>query len=478
MRLRTRPRCSRRATSSLLAIVALEIPLALDLRDRVDAEVRSQADGQADLVAASAARPARAARSRASSTRARPRGGRTVRGRVIVVDRDGAAAGRQPGAGRPGASYATAPRSPRALRGDAPSRHAPQRHARHRPARDRGADRRAAARIVGAVRVTQSVAARPPRRAATIVELVLVGVAVLLMGLVAGRCHRARRSRGRCGASSATARRVAGGDLDARADAPRAAPSSARWRGSFNEMTDAGGRAARAPSGASSPTPRTSCARRWPACGCASRRRGAAGRRRRADLDAADARGRPPRRIVDDLLALSRTGERGAPARDVRPRRCRRVAPPSASRARRRASRRRAAGRDEAPAAPSVAARRADLDRMLDVLMENALALRRRRRRDRDRRACRRDRGARPRARAWKPARRRRCSSASIAARPRRRDRHRSRPLDRARIARGWGGEVTLRARAGGGAVAAIVIPVERGSGSGAAADAGLEVPA
>ena len=39
----------------LLAIVALEVPLALSLRDRVDAEVRSQARGQADLVAATVA---------------------------------------------------------------------------------------------------------------------------------------------------------------------------------------------------------------------------------------------------------------------------------------------------------------------------------------------------------------------------------------------------------------------------------------
>ena len=39
----------------LLAIVALEVPLAISLRDRVDAEVRSQARSQADLVAATVA---------------------------------------------------------------------------------------------------------------------------------------------------------------------------------------------------------------------------------------------------------------------------------------------------------------------------------------------------------------------------------------------------------------------------------------
>ena len=38
----------------LLAVVALGIPLALSLRDRVDAEVRDQARSEANVVAASA----------------------------------------------------------------------------------------------------------------------------------------------------------------------------------------------------------------------------------------------------------------------------------------------------------------------------------------------------------------------------------------------------------------------------------------
>src|SRR3954453_18690582 len=38
----------------VLALVALEVPLALSLRDRVDSEVRSQAAEQADLVAGTA----------------------------------------------------------------------------------------------------------------------------------------------------------------------------------------------------------------------------------------------------------------------------------------------------------------------------------------------------------------------------------------------------------------------------------------
>ena len=73
----------------LLAIVALGVPLASSLSARVNDEVRSQAQSQADLVAATAAdllAPARRKRARACSrTRPRP----SVRGRVLVVDRDG-----------------------------------------------------------------------------------------------------------------------------------------------------------------------------------------------------------------------------------------------------------------------------------------------------------------------------------------------------------------------------------------------------
>ncbi len=39
----------------LLALIALGVPLALSLRDRVDTEVESQARSQADVVAATAA---------------------------------------------------------------------------------------------------------------------------------------------------------------------------------------------------------------------------------------------------------------------------------------------------------------------------------------------------------------------------------------------------------------------------------------
>ena len=65
----------------LLAIVALEVPLALSLRDRVDAEVRSQARSQADVVAATVAGNLDDAETLDGTVR---RAAETVRGRVVT----------------------------------------------------------------------------------------------------------------------------------------------------------------------------------------------------------------------------------------------------------------------------------------------------------------------------------------------------------------------------------------------------------
>ena len=70
----------------LLAVVAFGVPLAISLRDRVDAEVKGQAQSQADLLAASApellGQDNRRTLDRLVSTSAE-----SVRGRVVVVDR-------------------------------------------------------------------------------------------------------------------------------------------------------------------------------------------------------------------------------------------------------------------------------------------------------------------------------------------------------------------------------------------------------
>ncbi len=99
----------------LLALIALGVPLAVSLRDRVDAEVRGQARSQADVVAASASelldprqRPALRHLVRISAD--------SVRGRVIVVDRRGRLLADSAGAPA-GRSYADRPEVRAALSG-------------------------------------------------------------------------------------------------------------------------------------------------------------------------------------------------------------------------------------------------------------------------------------------------------------------------------------------------------------------------
>ena len=72
----------------VLAVVSLGVPLALSLRDRVNAEVHSQALGQADVVAASSADLIAPPRTAELGTVARSSAA-SVRGRVLIVDARG-----------------------------------------------------------------------------------------------------------------------------------------------------------------------------------------------------------------------------------------------------------------------------------------------------------------------------------------------------------------------------------------------------
>ena len=214
----------------LLALVALEVPLGLSLRRRVDDEVRSQARAQADVLAATASdllAPARRGElqalldaigrhgARARDRRRRPgaparrqRRDRPARALLPPAPRD-----RAPRcAGAATRARATAARSAQDLLATA----VPIRSATRPPA-------------VGAVRITQSVSAvhRAVRR--TIVGLARIGLLVLAIGLVAGLVIAAR-SPARCAAS--TRRRAASRRATStRAPRSRAAPSSARSRG-------------------------------------------------------------------------------------------------------------------------------------------------------------------------------------------------------------------------------------------------------
>jgi signal transduction histidine kinase len=219
----------------VLAIVALLVPLGLSLRDRVDSEVRLQARSEAQVVAASASLivepPQRVALGRLARQAAD-----ATRGRVIIVGPTGVVLADSGGAANVGTSYASAtrPEIRDALNG--------QLVQRRRGSRTLGEDILVTAvpiaargHVGGAVRVTQSVAAVHRAVQRTWVGLGLIGLLVLVLGLVVGAVLADRLTRP-IEALNETARRVAGGDLDARAPISGAAEQR-RLAETFNAMT-------------------------------------------------------------------------------------------------------------------------------------------------------------------------------------------------------------------------------------------------
>jgi signal transduction histidine kinase len=219
---------------TLLAIVALGVPLALNLRDRVDSEVRAQARSQADVVAATASdlldRSSRARLRRLARTAAD-----SVSGRVLVVDGKGKVLADSAGTGEIGSGYSQRPEIAAALRGDAYQR------VRHSDTLDTDILATAvpvvrAGRPNGAVRVTQSVAAvhRAVRR--TLGGLALIAAVVLALGVLAGLII-ARQIAQPMRRLTAAARQIAHGDLDHRAPVEGSVEQRSLAQ-SFNEMTD------------------------------------------------------------------------------------------------------------------------------------------------------------------------------------------------------------------------------------------------
>ena len=217
----------------LLAIVALEVPLALSLRDRVDAEVTSQARSQAEVVAATVSGELdRADAGDLAQTVAAAAA--NVRGRVLVVDLDGALLADSAGTDRLGTYYGDRPEIARALRGGAVQDRRRSETldqeilATAVPIVEQG-------RRVGVVRVTQSVDAvsRATRRA--ILGLAAIGLLVLALGLAAGVVI-ARQIAGPLRRLDAAAAQVAEGDLSVRARVEGSAEQRSLAR-TFNGMT-------------------------------------------------------------------------------------------------------------------------------------------------------------------------------------------------------------------------------------------------
>lgn len=217
----------------LLAIVALGVPLAINLRARVNAEVRTQAQAQADLVAATAADLLGPA-DRSMLTSLAHTAASSVRGRILIVDRRGAVLVDSAGPAQVGSSYESRPEIAAALAGRPVQV--------ERNSRTLGQQILATAvpvihggRPVGAVRVTQSVAAVHDAVRRAELGLVLIGLIVLALGLFAGLVI-ARQVARPLRRLEHVAGRVAQGDLSARAQVEGSREQRSLSR-SFNEMT-------------------------------------------------------------------------------------------------------------------------------------------------------------------------------------------------------------------------------------------------
>ncbi len=215
-----------------LALIALGVPLALSLRDRVDSEVRGQARSQADVVAATASEllePVQAAGLRRLARVSAD----SVRGRVIVVDGRGRLVADSAGT-RPGRSYADRPEVRAALRG-----HSEQ---ITRNSETLGTEILATAVPVlehgaphGAVRITQSVDAVNRAVRTSILDVAALAAVVLALGLIAGALIAQQIARPIRRLDRA-ASRVAGGDLDATVAVEGSTEQRSLAR-TFNEMT-------------------------------------------------------------------------------------------------------------------------------------------------------------------------------------------------------------------------------------------------
>jgi two-component system, OmpR family, sensor kinase len=295
----------------VLVLIALVLPLSSNLSKRVESEVKAKAAGQAQIVAASAAGrlDRRTELSRLAATAANDLGAR-----VIVVDRNGRVLVDSAGTERRGISYASRPEIAAALAGRTTQG---QRRSNSLdedllatavPVLDRG-------RVHGAVRVTQSVEAVNDETESDVLALIAVGLGALMLGLlvawvIAGSLARPLR------ALASTARRIAGGDLDARAT-PEGSTEQREVTEAFNEMTE---RLARSLAAQREFAANASHQLRTPLTGLRLRLEAAAIKSDdpevRRDLEASEREVERLARVVNALLALAREGER--PSADAR----------------------------------------------------------------------------------------------------------------------------------------------------------------
>jgi signal transduction histidine kinase len=196
----------------VLTLVALEVPLALNISRRVDAEVKSEASSGAQVLASSAAGSLGDAREleRLASEAAEDLGGR-----VILVDGRGRLIADSAGQGLRRVDYGGRPEIETALDGQT------SQGTRHSRSLDQDLLYTAvpilrAGRPEGAVRVTQSVAEVQSEMRKDVLALIAIGAGVLILGLALAWVLAGSIARPLRGLASA-ARGIAAGDLSERA---------------------------------------------------------------------------------------------------------------------------------------------------------------------------------------------------------------------------------------------------------------------
>jgi len=347
-----------------VAIVALAVPLTVNLHDRVEAEVREQAGAQAALLAASVPELDAAALGRLVEE-----GGDRTGGRVVVVDRTGVVVADSEDGTAIGSGFGARPEIAAALAGE--------RVQQTRRSDTLDTDLLATAipvvragRPDGAVRVTQDMEAVSDATTRATTGIAAVSGVVLLVGLLLAAALAAQLARPSRQLQTA-AERLAAGDLDARAPVG-GAKEQRRVAAAFNDMAV---RLGRTLDGQRAFVADASHQLRTPLTGMRLRleeiRHAEVPPAVREDADAAIAELDRLSRTVDELLVLSQAGERDAPverlALDA-------VLAEAHDRWSAQAAARGAELVLEEGAPVTGRAAEADLHRALDVLVENALA--------------------------------------------------------------------------------------------------------
>lgn len=220
------------AYTLLIVIVALEVPLASNVGDRVDAEVEGESASQAQIVAATAAGQLDR---RAELSDVAARAGEQFSGDVAIVDANGELLVDSGPLGSQAATFEPGDEVADALGGSVSQRRRSEEGGKHELVVT-AAPVVQAGRTQGAAILTQDVDSAEDAVRDDVVALIGVGLLALALGLgvawiLAGSIARPVRS------LAGVARRMAGGDLGARAE-ERGSSEQIDLARSFNEMAD------------------------------------------------------------------------------------------------------------------------------------------------------------------------------------------------------------------------------------------------